>query len=317
MSAALSELAPPPDFRYVGLEPAPRVQLGVAAALCGVAATLGMGAAFGFGSREAATMAIGAAVTTFALRRAGGPARARGAETHAVPMAIVPWGILIEPRQVARVLRWAAIERVVAQITYGNEPGTQESSWSVVTVETGRERLAGRAPGAVPLERLQAHVEAYAEEAAHAVALDLSGYVPGGGAGEPQIEPLLASARAYVASAPASSRLGLDGAGYRSMTARAPTARAVTELRAVLSDRAARAIDPRAFAAVVAAELGAKELLPGLLELTACPHPVIAAVARAAAQRLGANEARTGTVDEVAPFLGEDDVAALVEWAGA
>lgn len=307
------ELAPPPDFRYVGLEAAPRVPIGVVAALTGVAATVGTGLSCGFGSRAAALAAMCAAATTFALRRAGGPARAAAAAS--VPMAIVPWGVLIEPQQGARILRWAAIERVVAHVTYATDTGTPESLWSMVTVETPRERLAGRAPGAVPLERLQVHVEAYADEAAHALALDLSGDVAGAGPGEPQIEPLLSAARAFVESAAASSRLGLPPSSYRSIAARAPSPRAIAELRDVLCDRRARHIDPRAFAAVIAAEIDARELVPALLALTSCPHPLIAAVARAAAQKLGVSSARTGSLAEVAPFVSDVDVAALEEWS--
>jgi hypothetical protein len=85
-------------------------------------------------------------------------------------------------------------------------------------------------------------------------------------------------------------------------------------LRRILVDRTPRAADPRAFAAVVAAELDARELAPEIIPLTQCPHPLVAAVAKQAARKLGVSRARTGTLDEVAPFLWEGDRARLEAW---
>ena len=93
-----------------------------------------------------------------------------------------------------------------------------------------------------------------------------------------------------------------------------PTPRAIEVLRRILRDRTPKAADPRAFAAVVAAELHARELVPELVALTQCPHPLVAAVARQAARKLGAACAQTGTLDEVAPFLFEADRARLDAW---
>jgi hypothetical protein len=223
--------------------------------------------------------------------------------------------VLVHPEEKSRVLHWPGVERVESKVIYGSDTGTPESLWSVVTVETSREKLSGRAPGAVPLEQLQVHVDAYAREAAHVVALDLGGSEPGEGPLEPEVEPLLEAARAYIVGAPASDRLGLPSSGYRRTSAKATSARAVSELRGVLRDRVAKPIDPRAFAAVIAAELGATDLIDDLLALIQCPHPVIAAVARVAAKKLGVSSSRSGGVDEVAPFLMDQDVSALEKWA--
>jgi hypothetical protein len=198
---------------------------------------------------------------------------------------------------------------------YGTDTGTPTTRWSVVTVETARERLSGRAPGAVPLERLVVHMEAYARESAHVIALDLDGEIPGEGPCEPELEPVLEAVRAFLFGPPASNRLGLPAAGYRDASPRAPSAVCLATLRAVLRDRTARSVDPRAFACVLAAELDAKELVGDLLALVQCPHPLIAAVANAAAQRLGGGGA-TGGLDEVAPFLRAEDLTALEAWLG-
>jgi hypothetical protein len=86
-------------------------------------------------------------------------------------------------------------------------------------------------------------------------------------------------------------------------------------LRRILRDRTPKPSDPRAFAAVVAAELHATELVPELVALAQCPHPLIAAVARQAARRLGAPRSKTGTLDELSPFLFESDRIGLEAWA--
>jgi hypothetical protein len=49
--------------------------------------------------------------------------------------------------------------------------------------------------------------------------------------------------------------------------------------------------------------------------LVQSPHPIIAAVAKAAAKKLGAATAKTGALDEVAPFLSERDCEVLSAWA--
>jgi len=168
----------------------------------------------------------------------------------------------------------------------------------------------------VPLERLVVHMEAYARESAHVIALDLDGEIAGEGPCEPELEPVIDAVRAFLHGPPASNRLGLPVAGYRDASPHAPSATCVATLRAILRDRTARSVDPRAFAAVLAAELDAKELVGDLVALVQCPHPLIAAVAKAAAQRLGGGGA-TGGLDEVAPFLRTEDLVALEAWLGA
>jgi hypothetical protein len=232
-------------------------------------------------------------------------------------MAIVPWGVLVESEARARVLHWPGIKRVQIQMIHGRDQGTPTTRFSFVTIETTGERLAGRAFGGVSLERLVVHLDAYACEAGHKVALDLDGYRAGEGPSEPDCEPLLSAARAWISSATASHTLDLPAAGYRQASASGGSPRAVEVLRGVLRDRTARQVDPRPFAAVVAAELRATELIDDLLVLVQSPHPVVAAVAKVAARKLGVARARTGTLDEVEPFLLRRDVEALSAWQAA
>jgi hypothetical protein len=187
---------------------------------------------------------------------------------------------------------------------------------SRVVVETERDRFVGSAIGTVPLERLIEHLDAYTEEQATPVALDLAGLQPAEVL-EPECETLLDAARSWLDTAHASVQLELPPAGYRRAGARASSPRAVEVLRRVLRDRTPRAADPRAFAAVIAAEVHAVDLIPDLIPLTHCPHPVVAAVAKQAAHKLGAARARIGTLDEVTPFLLEGDRARLDAWGHA
>jgi hypothetical protein len=323
----LASLAPAPDFRYVGLEPGPHARAGLWASFAAAGTTLGAGVLCEIGLKGALIAALGAAAGAVILRRVGGPnvaARAKAAiggagalvRREAVAMAIVPWGILVQPDLAPRILRWAAVKNVQVEMVHAQNGGTPSTLWSVVTIETDHERLAGRAAGAVAIERLIAYVDAYAEEQAQAVALDLDGRLAADGLFEPVVEPLLSAARAAIAGGgPDSSRLCLPAGGYRrAIEGATPETSAV--LRAVLSDRAPRSPDPRAFAAVLAAELGAKPLAADLVALVQSPHPVLAAVAKAAAHKLGVGASKVGAVSEVAPFLNERDVDALAAWAG-
>jgi hypothetical protein len=320
--AAAPMLAPAPDFRYVGLEPGPRSRAGFWASTTVGAATLGAGLWHGATASGVALTLLAAFTGAVAVRRLGGPSLAKRWGGLPLSMGIVPWGIILEPDGSSRVLRWAAVERVHVEALYGRDEGTPTTSWSVVTVTTrggvrgeARERLVGRSNGGVPLDRLMAHLEAYAMEQAHVVALDLDGATEGEGPLEPEVEPLLSTARAWLASADGARRLDLRPGGYRSAAARVASEKALDVLGGALRDRRAKRCDPRAFAAVCAAELRATELADELVALVPSPHPLIAAAARAAARKLGVATARSGGLDEVAPFVMERDVVALRKWA--
>lgn len=311
------ELAPAPDFRYVGFAPAPRLGPGFFAGLLFGGASVGVTLAQVLPLGEAlAGAAVASAGIAYVWRAVKGPGPLL-ARTGA-RLGFVPWGVLVEDDEDApRVLRWAALRRVHVHVVYGRDNATPSTLWSVVEVETERERFSARAPGAVPLDRLLAYLEAYADEASQPIAMDLDGERAGEGPVEPDFEPLLTSARAYLDSAPASSRLSLPPASYRRAAARAADERTTETLRRVLADRRRRAIDPRPFAAVLAAELRAKELVKELLALVQSPHPFVAAVAKAAATKLGADPSKAGSVDEVAPFLRDEDLAAMKAWVAA
>jgi len=308
-------LAPAPDFRYVGFFPGPRRGIGLLGGVVAAGAGLGTGIWHAFGPRGAfASGLVAVATAAYSMHRLRWGPRAPRVAARSVPMAIVPWGLLVDHHDHPRILHWAAITRVHIETTFGRDQATDSALWSYVVIETPRERFMGHTPGTVPLERLTVHLDAYASEAAHAIAFDLDGAQAGRGPEEPDCEPLLHSARAYVQTSSASARLGLEAASYRRITSRHASVRTLDTLRSILRDRTDRPVDPRPFAAIVAAELGAQALTSELIALVQSPHPIVAAVAKAACQRLGVSHARVGTLDEVAPFLRESDLATLQAW---
>lgn len=312
--AVFETFAPAPDFRYVSLEPVAAPRLGVAATAFGLGAGVTL-ATSGLDMRHALAAGLFASVlSAFALRGAGAsPAPATGS----VRMAIVPWGVLVETAEAPRILRWAAVRKIEVETSRAHHFLAGPVLSSRVVVVTERDRFVGESVGVVRLERLVEHLSEYANEQATPIALDLFGDAGGAEpieAIEPGCEMLIASARDWLETASAVVHLGLEPAGYRAAGALAPTPRALDVLGRILSDRTPKAADPRAFAAVVAAELHACELIPDLVALTQCPHPLVAAVARQAARKLGASRAKTGTVEELGAFLFDSDRVRLEAW---
>lgn len=312
MASVSAVFAPVPDFRYVGLEPV------TVPGFRSVATSLGLGAGVtlalsGLDARHAlAAGALASIASAFALRGTG---KARPADS-AARMAIVPWGVLVHAVESPRILRWPAVRRIGVETSRAHHLLSGVALSSRVVIETEHERFVGETVGAVALDRLVDHLDAYADEQCTPIALDLVGDDGSTSleTAEPGFEPLLAAARDWLATAGAVVRLGLAPAGYRRAGSLVSTPVAVDVLGEVLGDRTPRAADPRAFAAVLAAELRAVALVPALVALTQCPHPLVAAVAKQAARKLGATGARTGTLDEVAPFLLGADPVGLEAW---
>jgi hypothetical protein len=255
--------------------------------------------------------AVTALVFARSERRQASSRRARE-----VAMAIVPWGVIVSPDTEPRVLRWPAIRRVTVDVSHTMRGGTPVIVASFVTVETDREILAARAPGAVGLERLVANFTAYAEEAARPPARDLEGAEPAGDdATEPVAATLLRHAEDLCGSGAGAARLLLPPSGYRSVGTRSAPPETQHELSAALHEDADAPADPRPLAAILAGILGAYELVPDLLRLVSSPHPMVAAFAKAAALRLGAPLNRAGALEELGPFLFEEDLEAIRAWS--
>jgi hypothetical protein len=231
-------------------------------------------------------------------------------------MTIVPWGVLLEPQGDVRVLRWPAVRAINVYASHARNGGTPTVVATAVEVRTAHETFSGQRAGAAGLEALTVNLDRYAEEAGRPVAGDLEGEAPcGDGATEPVIEELLRAAKALCTTAQGASRLLLPPGGYRRISNGGVGPETVSLLRGTLAAGLESAADPRALAALVAGRLGATALLPELLRITVSPHPVVAAVARAAALRLGAPPNRAGSIEELSCFLFEEDSALLARWA--
>jgi len=306
-------LAPPPDFRYVGLEIARARRVSAWLGLAGAGAAIGVACHGAAG----ALIGAGAAVATGALVGARGGLEYSAQGRGTLGMAIVPWGVVVELDDRSCILRWPAVVRVNVRSVHGRDQGTSITRYTVVTVDTPRERFVGRAPGTLPLERLSVHLGEYSKEASHRIALDLDGAVWGEGPSEPDVELVLSAVRGYASSSSAARRLDLLPAGYRLQGVKLASSRTIHELSTILRDRVAREIDPRPFAAVLAVELGATALVDDLLDLVQAPLPLLAAIAKVAATKLGVAKAKVGSLEELEPFLLDRDAEALAAWRAA
>lgn len=328
-----------PDFRYVGLAAGSDgwfAPLAVGAGFGGSLALVstlvvspggrafeGMPAPVGSATLVMAGFALGFGLAQLVRRRHSVGGR-RTVDAHApsslvaadVPMAIVPWGVVLRPETEPRVLRWSAIERVTVETRHSMRGGVPRVIASRVTVATPREAFRGHAPGAVELECLSANLEHYAHESSRPLSADLVGVAPlDAGSDEPVVARLFEIARASLDSAFGASRLGVAGETYRSNSCLERPRTAVARLAEVLHEQCDADLDPRPLAALLAGMLNAAELVPILLRLASSPHPIVAAVAKASAVRLGAPLAQAGAVDELGGFLFDDDRLLLERWA--
>ena len=283
---------------------------------CGAVAAGVAASPLPFAQGAVAYLGVGAALALLLRnsRRAAGQRRGASGSSR-LALALVPWGVLVESGGGSRALRWAAVKNVEMTIVHGRDDLTPITRFSLVRIDTAGGALVGYASGAAPLDRLVAHLGAYAGEQDCAISLDLEGERAPGRNHEPQCEPLFSAARSFLDSGAGYAALALPSATYRTAWSRAASDDTLDILRAVLAGRDAEPVDRRPFAAVVAAELHATSLVDELIALVASPHPLVASVAKAAALRLGAATSRVGSLDEVAAFLAPADLDALTAWS--
>lgn len=273
-----------------------------------LSSVLALGAVYSLTHSTVAAAASGAIVGAFMALFKSRKVGLRGSPSADAPISLLPWGIVISTPEEERALRWSSARGVDLESVHEQSNGVPSTLYTIVRVKTERDEICGVTLGAVALERLLHNWEAYGKEQHHVLARDLDGEVAVL-ADEPQVEQLFLAARAFVTGGEALRRLDLSPTSYRAGGGLQEYG--IGELRRILSDRAAKECDPRAFAALVAAELGAKEVAPELEALTQCPHPIIAAVARYSALRLGVSVSRVGSVEEIGAFLFESDLASL------
>jgi len=301
--------APPPDFRYISLEPAqkrPNLTAKAGAVVCGVGVVA-------LGSQALSPLwALGLGAGAGWLLWRSTPTRAPS-DADIEHLAIVPWGVVVHAGTGPRVLRWGAIDSV--QVRSRSEVDPAVVPWSEVTLRARTETLVGRARGLVPLERLQEHLTSYAHEAGRPIALDAGATQTAVSEFEPVFPRLLDEVHRSVRDPDAIPELALSVRGYRGGGQGEIGAEGLDVLRQWLTqDAAPLGADRRPLAAMFAAELGARALVDVLVGITISPHPFVAAVARVAALRLGAELRRVGSLQELSDFVAAAELDAMLCW---
>jgi hypothetical protein len=302
--------APPPDFRYVGLEPGPPGSEVSTTTVAVGAGAFGLGLVAG-GSPDLASLlgaATAGALAAWLAARLRGPVLRRPGTLEAA-IELVPWGAIVAEPSGPRVLRWAALRSVEVRRVHFIDEATPRIAWTIVTLHGDRRSWVGRAPGAVDLTRLETHLADYAHEAA--ARITLGGIAPDDDDEPPRFHELVSAARNAATS---------RGELREARSLRSRELAAGPESRAWCARLLADAPDdddPRPLAAVVAGELGFGDLAPALSSLVSSPHPMVALSARAALLRLGRPPASVGALDELEQFVDGDDLDAARVWAAS
>lgn len=263
-----------------------------------------------------ATAPVFAAIVNGAFRgvaRLLGPSK----DFRALPVAIVPWGIVLDPDGEATALPWPRLREL--SFTRVDREGNRNNDAPAITImlfDTDVGVVQAQAEDGEWVSSVDAFAPRFARSAARGPAGDLAGKEPLDTTGLPPTLALLRRAEAVLDSADGRASLGIESGNYRTMSSKT----AGPETKQILQDALwsdGGALDPGPLAAVLAAELGVTDLLPDLLRMILSISPLLAAAARAAAQRLGASPAHAGSLDELEGFLSAQDVAELRRWAGA
>lgn len=282
-------------------------------ALCTGAVVCGVGV-MALGSNALAltsALGLGAGAAWYVLRR---PPTQKASPVDIEHIAIVPWGVVVHAGSGPRVLRWGAIESVHVRYEHAYESLPPVIRWSEVTLHARSETIVGRARGLAPLERLEAHLASYAREAGRPIALDATARATALSDFEPVFPRLLDEVHRSVRAPDAIPELEL-ARGYRGGSQRELGAEGLGVLRRWLTeDAGGLGADRRPLAAVLAAELRARPLMDILVNLVTSPHPFVAAVARSAALRLGAELRRVGSLQELSDFVAAAELEAMHSW---
>jgi hypothetical protein len=248
--------------------------------------------------------ALGGPVVAALVYGFGGASRAERALRPAA-FSFRPWGVMARVEQGGRSewapRRWAEIESYEHRRVEVKDDNGREI-FSVVRMRIGGVSYVTKRDYEDVLDVLDAVRERYAHEATRPIALGWRGATE-------VLDPhstgafsrVLGAARAYLTS------FTERGANEIELENREAILRALIERPT--------GAEHGCFAAVVAAELNFEGALEALLAMTLTPSPLLSAIARAAAQRLGAHPSRTFPVADVAPFLGAEEIAEIDAWS--
>lgn len=234
---------------------------------------------------------------------------------HAVPVSLVPWGLVLEPDKAPAPLPWKEVQSIkYALVSRDRREDSDATKMAIVVFELrdGRRVQASAEEGEWLVSVSELHGKLAAAAKAPPAA-DLQGAARLETGGLPATLALLRRADAILDSAEGRASLGLEMGGYRTTLVRAAGEETRRVLHAAMWNGEAK-IDPGPLALILAAKLHATVLLPHVLELILSPSPLLAAIARAAAVRLGATLMSAGSLDETRLFTSAVDRAELEMW---
>jgi hypothetical protein len=250
---------------------------------------------------------------------------------RAVPVGIVPWGVVLDPDGASIPVSWSRLGHVGVTAVQEDDGGAFWARFNfyrqdrrdedaparvIVTFETKGGTVQATGEEGTWLTWLRASAPRVTRAANRPPAGDLHGTAALAVEGVPVSLALLRCAETLLASPDARASLGLsESYDYRATRSSVVGPTTPDLLRRALWS-APGELDPGPLAAVLAAELGVAELLPDLLRLLLSPSPLLAGVAKAAALRLGASLRVAGSFEELEPFLAADEIAELRRWAG-
>jgi hypothetical protein len=233
---------------------------------------------------------------------------------RALPIAIVPWGIVLDPDRAPVPVPWSGVQEITYTLVQRDKRNQPERlRLAIMTFHMGDTRLRASAEEGEWVTAAAELFRKLARAAEHPPAADLAGKDPLDVAELPAPLALLRRAEAILESAQGRMDLGLDAGNYRSTSSRTVGPETRDLLRKALWNGKPR-LDPGPLAAVLIAQLRITELLPDVLSLIMSPSPLLAATARAAALRLGASRIAAGSFDEVALFAPARDLSELRAW---
>lgn len=308
----------PPELRYqflrAGPGRSPWAMRGVAGGI-GVTGAIAMYAATGL----TITLFISPLIAFLVNGMFRGAARVLGPskEFRALPVGIVPWGIVIDPDRAPIAVPWPRLREVsYTRMTKDNDRYSAEPAIAVMLFNTDVGTVQAQGDDGEWVTSIDAFAPRFARNGVRPPAADIEGAQALETGGLPASLALLRRAEAILESADGRASLGLDAGDYRSTSSRAPGPETRALLREALwHDRAGP--DPGPLAAVLCAELGISELVPDLLRLILSTSPLLAATARAAAARLGASPVAAGSLDELEHFLPAEEISELRRWLAA
>lgn len=308
----------PPELRYQYLRAGPGRSPW---ALRGIAGGIGIGAAVTLALVTNLRILLGTAPVIAALvgglfrgfARLLGPSK----DYRAAPVAIVPWGILLDPDTDPQALPWPKVREL--SFTRVDREGNRNNDAPAITImlfDTEAGVVQAQGEDGEWVSSVDAFAPRFARSALRGPAGELTGTDALDTTGLPPTLALLRRAEAVLDSADGRSSLGIEAGNYRTISSKTAGPETKQILRDALWNDGSPA-DPGPLAAVLTAELGVTDLLPDLLRLILSTSPLLAATARAAARKLGASPAHAGSLDELTHFLPEKDLAELRRWTDA